>query len=242
MGPVVQELQKHPHQIKPVVCVTAQHRQMLNQVLTLFGIEPDINLALMEDDQIPSSLTARGMTALTKALVQVRPDLVLVQGDTTTAMVAALAAFYHKIPVGHIEAGLRTRNRYCPFPEEINRHLIGVLATYHFAPTATAANALRAEGIRDDGIFVTGNTVIDALLWTVSCPPSGQTQALFNRLGIEKLRKGANDLHASNPRAAGDGPRLIEEKTSDCLSRASALRCARSPAVTGKRDSSIRCI
>jgi len=209
MAPLMRELEKHPHQIKPVVCVTAQHRQMLDQVLTLFGIEPDLDLDLMEDDQNPPSLTARGMTALTKVLVRVEPDLVLVQGDTTTAMVAALAAFYQKIPVGHIEAGLRTRNRYSPFPEEINRHLIGVLATYHFAPTATAANALRAEGIPDDALFVAGNTVIDALLWTVSRPPSAQTQALVNRLGIEKLRNRTEDPCPSNPRVAGDGRRLI---------------------------------
>jgi len=209
MAPVVRELERHPHQIQSVVCVTAQHREMLDQVLTLFGIEPDIDLDLMEDDQTPASLTARGMTALTKVLVQVSPDLVLVQGDTTTAMVAALAGFYHKIPVGHIEAGLRTRNRYSPFPEEINRHLIGVIATYHFAPTATAANALRAEGTPDDAIYVTGNTVIDALLWTISRPPSAQTQALFNRLGIEKWCNGTEDAYASNPRVAGDGRRLI---------------------------------
>jgi len=122
--------------LQSVVCVTAQHRQMLDQVLGLFAITPDIDLDLMEDNQSPASLTARAMTALTEVLEQVRPDLVLVQGDTTTAMVAALAAFYQKIPVGHIEAGLRTLNRYSPFPEEINRHLIGVLATYHFAPPA----------------------------------------------------------------------------------------------------------
>jgi UDP-N-acetylglucosamine 2-epimerase (non-hydrolysing) len=194
MAPVIRELHKRSRvdtlnvprsnvqRVTVKICVTAQHRQMLDQVLELFAIKPDIDLDLMEDNQSPASLTARAMTALTEVLEQVRPDLVLVQGDTTTAMVAALAAFYQKIPVGHIEAGLRTRNRYSPFPEEINRHLIGVLATYHFAPTRTAADALRAEGVPEDAIFITGNTVIDALLWIVSQPPSQETCALLDRL------------------------------------------------------------
>lgn len=196
MAPVIRELQRqsvvHPpvdggaegRHLQSLVCVTAQHRQMLDQVLSLFAIKPDIDLDLMEEDQSPASLTARAMTALTEVLERIRPDLVLVQGDTTTAMVAALAAFYQKIPVGHIKAGLRTRNRYSPFPEEINRHLIGVLATYHFAPTHTAAQALRAEGVPEDAIFITGNTVIDALLWVVQQPPSRETRALLECLGI----------------------------------------------------------
>ncbi|HIC96147.1 TPA: UDP-N-acetylglucosamine 2-epimerase (non-hydrolyzing), partial [Candidatus Bipolaricaulota bacterium] len=125
------------------------------------------------------------ITALTEVLEQMRPDVVLVQGDTTTAMVGALAAFYQKIPVGHIEAGLRTYNRYSPFPEEINRHLIGVLATYHFAPTQTAAKALQAENVPAENIFVTGNTVIDALLWITQQPPSKRTRRLLTRLGIQ---------------------------------------------------------
>lgn len=198
MAPVIRELQNRSHvarstlnvqrsnvqRVTVKVCVTAQHRQMLDQVLNLFAIQPDIDLNLMEDNQSPASLTARAMAAITEVLEQVRPDLVLVQGDTTTAMVAALAAFYQKIPVGHIEAGLRTRNRYSPFPEEINRHLISVLATYHFAPTRTAAEALRIEGVPEEAIFVTGNTVIDALLWVVNQPPSPATCALLTQLNI----------------------------------------------------------
>jgi len=184
MAPIVQELQRRSDRVESLVCVTAQHREMLDQVLDLFAIKPDIDLDLMEEGQCLASLTARVMTAITEVLEQVCPDMVLVQGDTTTAMVAALAAFYQKIPVGHIEAGLRTRNRYSPFPEEINRHLIGVLATYHFAPTRTAADALRAEGVSAENIFITGNTVIDALLWVVSQPPSPETYALLKRLGI----------------------------------------------------------
>jgi UDP-N-acetylglucosamine 2-epimerase (non-hydrolysing) len=209
MAPVVRELGKHRHQIESVICVTAQHREMLDQVLTLFSIEPDIDLDLMEDDQSPASVTALGMVALTKVLKEMEPDLVLVQGDTTTAMVAALAAFYQRIPVGHIEAGLRTRNRYNPFPEEVNRHLIGVLATYHFCPTETAAHALRTEGVPDNATFVAGNTVIDALLWTVGRPPSVQTRALFDRLGIKNLHQETGDACPSNPGIPGQERRLI---------------------------------
>lgn len=184
MAPVVKELEKHPDHFHPMVCVTAQHRQMLDQVLSHFCIQPDMDLALMREDQDPASLTALAMTALTRTLRDAQPGLVLVQGDTTTAMVGALAAFYQKIPVGHVEAGLRTRNRYSPFPEEMNRCLIGALATYHFAPTATAAAALRAEGVAPESIFVTGNTVIDALQWTVARPASSETQELFKRLDL----------------------------------------------------------
>lgn len=185
MAPVVKELGSHPDQIKLVVCVTAQHREMLDQVLRFFAIKPDIDLDLMENNQRPASLTARAMISLTKMLKRVCPDLVLVQGDTTTAMVAALAAFYERIPVGHIEAGLRTCNRYSPFPEEINRHLIGVLATYHFAPTETAADMLRRDGVPEENIFITGNTVVDALLWTISQPSSLDTIRALISHGIE---------------------------------------------------------
>ena len=200
-----------------VICVTAQHRQMLDQVLNIFEIHPDIDLDLMENDQSPASLTARAMTALTEVLECVQPNLVLVQGDTTTAMVAALASFYQRIPVGHIEAGLRTRNRYSPFPEEINRHLIGVLATYHFAPTRTAADALRAEGIPDENIFVTGNTVIDALLWVVQQSPSQETCALLGRLGIEVTRdSGAKGKRESVTAVGGRPYAVAPSRTADC--------------------------
>jgi len=167
MAPVVKELEKYPGRIRSIVCVTAQHRQMLDQVLSLFDVNPDIDLNLMEENQTPASLTANAITSLTEVITQVKPDLVLMQGDTTTAMVAALASFYQKIPVGHVEAGLRTRHRYSPFPEEINRRIISVLATYNFAPTQTAVNALLSEGIPEESIYLTGNTVVDALLMTV---------------------------------------------------------------------------
>ncbi len=167
MAPVVKELQKHRDSIECIVCVTAQHREMLDQVLCLFEIEPDIDLDLMQPNQTLASLTARALTGLTDVLVDVKPDVILLQGDTTTAMIAALAGFYQKIPVGHVEAGLRTYDKYSPFPEEINRRLVSVMATYNFAPTQTAVNALIAEGFAGESIFLTGNTVIDALLMTV---------------------------------------------------------------------------
>jgi len=167
MAPVVKELERHNDEIESVVCVTAQHREMLDQVLELFEIKPDIDLDLMEPNQTLSSLTARAMQSLTDVIGQIKPDIVLLQGDTATAMIAALASFYQQRPVGHVEAGLRTYDRYSPFPEEINRRLISALATFNFAPTQTAVDALTAEGFRKESIFLTGNTVIDALLMTV---------------------------------------------------------------------------
>ncbi len=164
IAPIIKELEKYSDKIKSVVCVTAQHRQMLDQVLQLFEIVPDIDLDLMVDDQTLTAFTVKSMIALSDLFEKIQPDLALVQGDTSTAMLAALVAFYKKVPVGHVEAGLRTANRYSPFPEEINRRLISVLATYHFAPTRTAADALRKEGWPDETIYITGNTVIDALL------------------------------------------------------------------------------
>ncbi len=163
MAPVVRELQRCSDEIKPIVCVTAQHRHMLDQVLGLFEIEPDIDLDLMEQDQSLPALTASATLALTQVVLDVQPDLILVQGDTSTAMIAALVGFYHKVPIGHIEAGLRTSDLYHPFPEEVNRRIISVIATYNFAPTQTAVDALLREGIPASRTFLTGNTVIDAL-------------------------------------------------------------------------------
>jgi UDP-N-acetylglucosamine 2-epimerase (non-hydrolysing) len=185
MAPVLSEFEGYPDRIESVVCVTAQHREMLDDVLKLFAIRPDFDLGLMEDNQELSSFVAKALTALTEVLVRVRPNLVLVQGDTATAMVVSLAAFYQRMTVGHVEAGLRTGRRYRPFPEEINRRLVATLATYHFAPTQTAADALRSEGIPEDKIFVTGNTVIDALLRTVSKPPSSETIQVLRNHGID---------------------------------------------------------
>ena len=170
LAPVILELQKHTAHLENLACVTAQHREMLDQVLEWFQIEPDYDLNLMQPDQGLAEFASRALVAVSGVLEEVQPDMVLVQGDTTTVMMAALAAFYQHIPVGHVEAGLRTRNRYSPFPEEINRRMAGVLATFHFAPTARAADALRAEQVPEENIFITGNTVVDALQMTIKRP------------------------------------------------------------------------
>lgn len=163
MAPVVLELIKHPDEIIPVTTVTAQHREMLDQVLNLFGIKPDHDLDIMAAGQTLFDITARAMNGLHKVLIQEKPDIVLVHGDTTTTFAGALAAYYHQTAVGHVEAGLRTCNKYSPFPEEMNRHLTGVIADLHFAPTLTSERNLLRENVAKDKIFVTGNTVIDAL-------------------------------------------------------------------------------
>ena len=160
--PVALAMKDHPG-LEPRVCVTGQHRQMLDQVLEVFGVAPDVDLALMRPDQGLGAFTARAIAALDAYLAEDRPDLVLVQGDTTTAFCAALAAYYHRTPVGHVEAGLRTWRKFSPFPEEINRVLTTRLADYHFAPTQWAADNLLREGVAPEKVFVTGNTVIDAL-------------------------------------------------------------------------------
>ena len=165
MAPLIKEFQKHTDILDTKVCVTAQHRQMLDQVLDVFDIKPDFDLDLMQEGQSLLQLTARVFSGLEKIFSEVEPDWVLVQGDTSTVMAASVAAFYSGIKVGHVEAGLRSGNRYAPFPEEINRRIASVTAELHFAPTETARRALLAEGIDDKMIHVTGNTVIDALLW-----------------------------------------------------------------------------
>ena len=167
MAPVIKELEKYPAVFKSTVCVTAQHRQMLDQVLDLFDIKPDYDLDLMRPSQDLFDVTCNVLRGLKSILAKERPDIVMVHGDTTTTMAAALAAYYCKIKVGHVEAGLRTQNKYAPFPEEINRKVAGALADIHFAPTETARQNLLREGIDSSLIFVTGNTVIDALLSVV---------------------------------------------------------------------------
>jgi len=167
MAPLVKELEKYPETICCRVAVTAQHREMLDQVLSLFNISPAYDLNIMQQGQNLFDITARALSGLQQVFQEEKPDLVLVHGDTTTTFVAALAAYYLQIPVGHVEAGLRTRDKFSPFPEEINRHLTGVLADINFAPTATARKNLLEEGVPPAKIYVTGNTVIDALLATV---------------------------------------------------------------------------
>lgn len=162
LSPVILAMKGHPD-LEPHVCVTGQHREMLDQVLEVFGVVPDVDLDLMLPNQTLGKLTARSISAIDAYLKEYKPDMVLVQGDTTTVFCAALCAFYHRIPVGHVEAGLRTWNKYSPFPEEINRVLATSLADLHFAPTNTSRDNLLREGVAPDRIFVTGNTVIDAL-------------------------------------------------------------------------------
>lgn len=167
MAPLVKEFQKHPDQFKTIVCVTGQHRQMLDQVLEIFDIKPNYDLNIMKQGQDLYDVTARVLTGMRDVLKEAQPEVVLVHGDTTTSTAAALAAFYQQIPVGHVEAGLRTHNIYSPWPEEMNRQITGRIATYDFAPTPLSRSNLLAEGIDEKKITVTGNTVIDALYWVV---------------------------------------------------------------------------
>lgn len=167
MCPVVLEMRRYPDLIEPVVAVTAQHREMLDQVLGLFGVKPDYDLNIMTEGQTLYDVTARALTGLREVMEKAAPDMVLVHGDTTTTFAGALAAFYAQIPVGHVEAGLRTGNKYSPYPEEMNRKLTGAIADMHFAPTPTSKANLLKENVDPDSIMVTGNTVIDALQTTV---------------------------------------------------------------------------
>lgn len=167
MAPLVKEFQKHPGEFRTTVCVTGQHREMLDQVLHIFDIRPDYDLNIMKQGQDLYDVTARVLTGMRDVLKEAVPDVVLVHGDTTTSTAAALAAFYQQIPVGHVEAGLRTYNIYSPWPEEMNRQLTGRIATYHFAPTPLSKSNLLKENVSEDMITVTGNTVIDALYWVV---------------------------------------------------------------------------
>ena len=168
MAPLVKEFQKHPETFKTIVCVTGQHRQMLDQVLQLFEITPDYDLNIMKQGQDLYDVTARVLTGMRDVLKESHPDVVLVHGDTTTSTAAALASFYQQIPVGHVEAGLRTHNIYSPWPEEMNRQITGRIATYNFAPTPLSKANLLREAVSQESITVTGNTVIDALYWVVN--------------------------------------------------------------------------
>ena len=168
MAPLVKEFQKHPDEFRTMVCVTGQHRQMLDQVLEIFDIRPDYDLNIMKQGQDLYDVTSRVLLGMRDVLREAQPDVVLVHGDTTTSTAAALAAFYQQIPVGHIEAGLRTHNIYSPWPEEMNRQITGRIATYNFAPTPLSRENLLKENVDDAKITVTGNTVIDALYWVVN--------------------------------------------------------------------------
>ena len=167
MCPLVKEFQKYPGDFETLVCVTGQHREMLDQVLQIFGVKPDFDLNIMKQGQDLYDVTSRVLLGMREVLDEARPDVVLVHGDTTTSMAAAMAAFYRQIPVGHVEAGLRTHNIYSPWPEEMNRQITGRISTYDFAPTPLSRQNLLDEGVDPEKITVTGNTVIDALHWVV---------------------------------------------------------------------------
>ena len=167
MAPLVKKFQEYPNDFETIVCVTGQHREMLDQVLTIFDIKPDYDLNIMKQGQDLYDVTARVLTGMRDVLKEAQPDEVLVHGDTTTSTAAALASFYQQIPVGHVEAGLRTHNIYSPWPEEMNRQITGRIATYHFAPTPLSKQNLLTEAVKEADIHVTGNTVIDALYWVV---------------------------------------------------------------------------
>lgn len=177
MAPLVKRLNLEPG-IESVLCVTAQHREMLDQVLDLFQLKPDYDLNIMQPNQTISAITANVLTGIEEVFVKERPDIVLVHGDTTTTFAASLAAFYNKVKIGHVEAGLRTYDKYSPYPEEMNRVLTSHLADFHFAPTENNRLNLLKEGVADDAIFVTGNTVIDALLEVADKPYSFQDETL----------------------------------------------------------------
>ena len=196
MAPLVYELRKHPHYFDSVVCVTGQHREMLDQVLDLFDIKPDYDLNIMKPGQDLFDITSRVLSGMRDVLAETRPDVVLVHGDTTTSMAAALAAFYMQIPVGHVEAGLRTGNIYSPWPEEMNRQITGRIASFDFAPTPLNRNNLLKENVPDSKITVTGNTVIDALHMVV--------ERIRNDKGL------ADELHKSLMIAGYDTDRLTD--------------------------------
>ena len=190
MAPLVKEFQKYPDLFKTLVCVTGQHRQMLDQVLTLFDIVPDFDLNIMKQGQDLYDVTARVLTGMRDVLTAARPDVVLVHGDTTTSTAAALAAFYQHIPVGHVEAGLRTHNIYSPWPEEINRQLTGRIANWHFAPTPLSKQNLLQENVSESLIEVTGNTVIDALYWVIE--KIKNDDSLNQELAFQLIKAGYN--------------------------------------------------
>ena len=184
MAPLVLELEKHPEEIESIVTVTAQHRQMLDQVLTTFEIKPDYDLNIMKDRQTLIDVTTNALQGLDKVMKEAKPDIVLVHGDTATTFIASLAAFYNQIAIGHVEAGLRTWNKYSPYPEEMNRQLTGVMADLHFSPTEKSRQNLLDENKNDATIFVTGNTAIDALKTTVS---EHYTHPVLEAIGTDRM-------------------------------------------------------
>ncbi len=189
MAPVIKALKSRPDRLEVLVCITSQHREMLDQVLKTFEISPDVDLNLMLPNQKLAELTARILTDLDPVLTDFNPDWLLVQGDTTTVMAASLLGFYHRIKIGHIEAGLRTHDKWQPFPEEVNRQIASVLADLHFAPTENNRQNLIAEGVADSQIVITGNPAIDALQMIIQQPAPPQVETLLENAGIIKGKR-----------------------------------------------------
>jgi UDP-N-acetylglucosamine 2-epimerase (non-hydrolysing) len=187
LAPVIHALKAYPDPFETLIVATAQHRELLDQALGIFRIQPDFDLNLMNEGQGLSDLTGRVLSSITRTLSSIKPDMVMVQGDTTTVFAGSLASFYMKIPVAHIEAGLRTHNIYSPFPEEMNRRLTSAMTDLHFAPTLSAKQTLLKEGVSESSIVVTGNTVVDALQYVCKLPPPQDLQALKD-LDLEKHR------------------------------------------------------
>ncbi len=205
MAPLVKGFQKYPEHFETIVCVTAQHREMLDQVLKLFDITPDFDLNIMKTGQDLYDVTSKVLCGMRDVINETKPDIVLVHGDTSTSTAAALAAFYQQIPVGHVEAGLRTHNIYSPWPEEMNRQITSRIATYHFAPTKLSRQNLIDEGVKEDDIFITGNTVIDSLFWV-----------------LEKIKKDINLNSTINKKLNEAGlpkSKLVEWQTSSTQSQ-----------------------
>lgn len=183
MAPLVKELEKRK-EIESIVCVTAQHREMLDQVLKVFDIKPDYDLNIMKQGQTLSEITSRVLLGLEEVIKEVKPNIILVHGDTTTTFAGALAAFYNNVDIGHVEAGLRTWNKYSPFPEEMNRQMVDCMTDMYFAPTEVSKNNLLIQGINEDKIYITGNTAIDAMNYTVN---DNYYNEIFNWVGEDKL-------------------------------------------------------
>lgn len=241
MAPLVKELEKHPEQFETLVCVTGQHREMLDQVLQLFEIKPQYDLNIMKAGQDLYDVTSRVLLGMRDVLKEAQPDLVLVHGDTATSTTAALAAFYQQIPVGHIEAGLRTHNIYSPWPEEMNRQLTGRLASYHFSPTPLSKQNLLEEGVSGDKIHVTGNTVIDALYWVINKMKNDHninetiTKALVDLgLPLDKLNSW-HDLARSDEGATKRPHADMQNSASEVEGSASSKTARKLVLITGHR-------
>lgn len=194
MAPLVKEFQRHQQEFQAIVCVTGQHREMLDQVLRIFEIIPDYDLDIMKKEQDLYDVTARVLLGMRDVLKEVQPDMVLVHGDTTTSTAAALSAFYQQIPVGHVEAGLRTYDIYSPWPEEMNRQITGRIATYNFAPTQLSKENLLREAVKEESIMITGNTVIDALYWVVDKIKNNQELSAELEINLKNVGYDVNRL------------------------------------------------